>query len=367
MLMLSSRPYAQSLRSPEPWLAVNYALIFPGVGQLYSRHWWKGGGLLAIALSLLIYSIWSIFGAYGNTLYGLWAIGVLVVIYSFSILDAYRGTQANYATRISAPKGRQDIWYAVFLSQLLPGLGHLYAQQAAMGGLLLITGLLAAWLANQQPLLAPIPPAVWAFSCYHAYLSFPQRSRRQSTAIALLILGIFLSRFVVGNAPHWIDQTFLQCIVPSESMVPTLQVGDRLFVRRDQSYEPQTGDIIVFEPPPTLKAAVPSRDLEDALFVKRVIGRPQEEVEINNRQVLIEGQVLLEDYIQTPAEYIWGPARVPSPSYFVLGDNRNQSNDSHIWGFLPSDYILGRAYKIYWPPGRIQPLPGDTSASRAGR
>jgi len=362
--MLPAQPHAHSVRSPDPWLAVNYALIFPGVGQLYSRHWWKGGGLVAIALSLVIYSIWSIFGAYGNTVHGFWAIAVLVVLYSFSILDAYRGTQANYATRISIPKGRKDAWYAVFLSQLLPGLGHLYAQQAVMGGLLLVAGVLAAWLANQQPLLAPIPSAIWAFSCYHVYLRFPQRSRRQSTAIALLILGIFLTRFIISNAPYWIDQTFLQCIVPSESMVPTLQVGDRLFVRRDRGYEPQTGDIIVFEPPPGLRAAMPSRDLDDVLFVKRVIGRPEETVEINNRQVLIEGQVLVEDYIKTPAAYLWGPERVSPLTYFVLGDNRNQSNDSHVWGFLPTDYILGRAYKIYWPPGRIQPLPSGSPFRR---
>jgi len=365
--MLPSQPKAQSLRSPDPWLAVNYAVIFPGLGQLYSGHWWKGGSWVAIALVLLSYGLWSIFGAYGNTVQGFWALGLLMVVYSFSILDAYRGTQADYATRISVPKGRQDVWYAVFLSQLLPGLGHLYAQQAAVGGLLLVAGLLAAWWANRQPLLAPLPPAIWAFSCYHVYLGFPQRSRRQSTAIALLILGIFLTRFVVSNAPHWIDQTFLQCIVPSESMVPTLQVGDRLFVRRDRGYVPQTGDIIVFEPPPALQAAMPSRNLEDVLFVKRVIGRPQEAVEMANQQVLIEGQVLVEDYIQSPAEYPWGPDRVPPLSYFVLGDNRNESSDSHVWGFLPAAYVLGRAYKIYWPPGRIQSLPSGTPFRRSSR
>ena len=210
--MLPSQPKAQSLRSPDPWLAVNYAVIFPGLGQLYSGHWWKGGSWVAIALFLLSYGLWSIFGAYGNTVQGFWALGLLMVVYSFSILDAYRGTQADYATRISVPKGRRDVWYAVFLSQLLPGLGHLYAQQAAVGGLLLVAGLLAAWWANRQPLLAPLPPAIWAFSCYHVYLGFPQRSRRQSTAIALLILGIFLTRFVVSNAPHWIVRRFCSAL-----------------------------------------------------------------------------------------------------------------------------------------------------------
>ncbi|MEM9769942.1 MAG: signal peptidase I, partial [Cyanobacteria bacterium P01_D01_bin.71] len=312
--------------------------------------------LLTIAVCLLLYAVWSIFGAAGNTLHGLGSLGLLVLLYSFSILDAYRGTQANYATRISIPKGRQDVWYAVFLSQLLPGLGHLYAQQAAAGGGLLLIGLTTAWLANQQPLLAPIPPAVWAFSCYHVYHSFSRRSRRQPTAVALLILGLFITRLVLGNAPHWVNETFIQCIVPSDSMVPTLQVGDRLFVRRNQSYEPAGGDIVVFDPPAALRVRLPEKDQND-LIVKRIIGGPSQQIAVREQQVLLEGQPLSEPYVQSPPSYDWGPERVPPMSYFVLGDNRNRSNDSHVWGYLPMENILGRAYKIYWPPNRIQPLP----------
>ncbi|MGD1862830.1 MAG: signal peptidase I [Leptolyngbyaceae cyanobacterium] len=355
---MSPASLTNSTRPPaDPWFAVNCALIFPGLGQLYSQHRWKGGGLLAIALFLLLYAVWSVFGAAGNTLYGLGALGLLVLLYSFSILDAYRGTQANYATRISVPKGRQDVWYAVFLSQLLPGLGHLYAQQATTGGGLLLVGLITAWLANQQPLLAPIPPAVWAFSCYHLYHSFPKRSRRQPTAIALLILGLFVTRLVLGNAPHWINETFIQCLVPSDSMVPTLQVGDQLFVRRHQSYQPAVGDIVVFEPPAALRQRLPERDQND-LIVKRIIGSPNQQLEVREQRVLVEGQPLSEPYVQSPPSYDWGPKQVPPVNYFVLGDNRDRSNDSHIWGYLPMENILGRAYKIYWPPGRIQPLSG---------
>ncbi len=354
--MKPSRSQAQPLPSPDPWLAVNYALIFPGLGQLYSRHWYKGSSLVAIALALLMYGTWSIFGAEGNTLHGFGAAVLLVGVYSFSILDAYRGTQANYATRISVPQGRKDVWYAVFLSQLLPGLGHLYAQQTMVGGLLLLAGLITTWWANQQPLLVPLPPAIWAFSCHHIYHHFPQRSPRQPTVISLLVLGLFLTRLAIGNALHWVNQTWLQSIVPSESMTPKLQVGDRLFVRRDQPEIPVTGDIVVFQPPAALRARRPNIDPDD-LFVKRIIGQPNEWVEIKHRQVFIAGQPLAEPYVQMPAAYEWGPAQVPADSYFVLGDNRNASNDSHVWGYLPADKIVGRAYKIYWPPSRIQPLP----------
>jgi signal peptidase I len=348
--------------APDPWLAVNYAMIFPGLGQLYSRDWWKGGSRVAIAIASIIYCVWSIFGAHGNTLHGFWAAGWLVVLYSFSILDAYRGTQENYGQRITVPQGRKDVWYAVFLSQVLPGLGHLYIQQAILGGLWLLAGLLTAWLANQQPLLAPIPPAIWAFSCYHIYRQFPRRSHRHATAIALLILGLFITRLVLGNTPNWIDQNFIQSIVPSESMLPTLQVDDRLFVRPSPRYVPQRGDIVVFEPPEALRAMLPPASQEN-LFVKRIIGKPNETVAVKGGQVLIDGVALSETYVRSPPAYEWGPATVPPNQYFVLGDNRNDSGDSHVWGYLPAEKILGRAYKIYWPPDRIQPLPGGRSRS----
>jgi signal peptidase I len=339
----------------DPWLAVNFSLVFPGLGQLYSRHWLKGSSLMAIAIGLLLYATRSIFGAEGQTMHGFWAMGGFIVLYSFNILDAYRGTQPHYAARIAVPKGRQDPWYAVFLSQILPGLGHLYLQQALMGGVLLMMGIGTVWLANRWPVFAPLPPAIWALSSYHVYRTAPRRSRPQATAIALLILGIFLTRLVLSSTPNWVNQTFVQCIVPSDSMVPTLQIGDRLFVRRDRPYSPQTGDIVVFEPTDTLRSLLPP-DATDILFVKRIIGLPGQTLHITNGQVFVNDQPLAEPYIQAPPTPDWGPAIVPPSHYFVLGDNRNTSSDSRIWGYVPREHILGNAYKIYWPPHRVRSL-----------
>ncbi|MGD1943364.1 MAG: signal peptidase I [Leptolyngbyaceae cyanobacterium] len=353
-MSVNAAPRHREMSGADPWLAVNYALIWPGLGQLYSRHWVKGSSLVAIALGLLIYAVWSIFAAHGNTVLGFWAIAALILLYSFNILDAYRGTQPGYAARITVPKGRLDPWYAVFLSQILPGLGHLYTQQVAIGGGLLIVSIVTAWLASQVPLLVPLPPAIWAFSCYHLYATFPHRTRRQSGAIAALILGLFLMRLVLGHAPHWVHQSFIQGIVPSDSMTPTLQVGDRLFVRRDQPYQPQVGDVIVFEPPSAV--AQRSAAATSTLFVKRLIGLPGQQIAVAQGQILVDGQVLVEPYQPSPPTYQLGPERVPPDSYFVLGDNRDTSDDSHIWGYLPAENLLGKAYKIYWPPERIRPL-----------
>jgi signal peptidase I len=140
--------------------------------------------------------------------------------------------------------------------------------------------------------------------------------------------------------------------IPSGSMEPTLQVNDRLIIEKISYHfnPPERGDIIVFWPTDKLKEQQP--DLRDA-FIKRVIGLPGDQVEIRDNQVFINGEMLSEDYIAAPPEYEWGPDVVPEDSYLVLGDNRNNSFDSHYWGFVPRDNIIGKAVVRFWPPNRI--------------
>jgi signal peptidase I len=148
--------------------------------------------------------------------------------------------------------------------------------------------------------------------------------------------------------------------IPSPSMVPTLQERDRVLVNKFiyRLTEPRRGDIIVFAAP---KKASP--DQKD--FIKRLIGLPGDTVQIRSYDgVYINGAKLDEPYIgplQTPNyDYPvdeWGkplpPAKVPPDQYFVMGDNRRNSNDSHVWGFLSRKTVLGKAMVIFWPPRRI--------------
>jgi signal peptidase I len=103
--------------------------------------------------------------------------------------------------------------------------------------------------------------------------------------------------------------------------------------------EPQRGDIVVFRFPRD-----PSRD-----FIKRVIAVPGETVEIRNGRVYVNGQLIDEWYINETGNYSWGPRKMPPGEYFVLGDNRNNSSDSHVWGPVPRDNIIGKAWISYWP------------------
>jgi signal peptidase I len=141
--------------------------------------------------------------------------------------------------------------------------------------------------------------------------------------------------------------------IPSGSMLPTLQINDRLIIDK-LSYRfknPVRGDIVVFSPTETLE----KQNFHDA-FIKRVIGTPGDKVEVKGGRVYVNDQPLKEKYIEEKPNYNWGPVTVPPDSYLVLGDNRNNSYDSHYWGFVPREKIIGRAIVRFWPMNRVGEL-----------
>lgn len=136
--------------------------------------------------------------------------------------------------------------------------------------------------------------------------------------------------------------------IPSGSMRPTLEEGDRILVNKFvyRFTEPKRQEIIVFRYP-----VEPGRK-----FIKRVIGVGGDRVEIVGGQVIVNGQHIEEKYTLTPGFSNYGPIVVPEDNYFVLGDNRNNSEDSRFWGFVPRENVIGRAFMIFWPVNRIQIL-----------
>lgn len=130
--------------------------------------------------------------------------------------------------------------------------------------------------------------------------------------------------------------------VEGSSMEPTLHNGEFLIVNK-LAYKlgsPMIGDVVVFHPP---------RDLEQE-YIKRVIGLPGDTVVVSNGKVTINGKALNEPYIAAPPNYQLKPTLVPEGTLFVLGDNRNNSSDSHSWGPAPMNEVIGKAVFIYWPP-----------------
>lgn len=135
-------------------------------------------------------------------------------------------------------------------------------------------------------------------------------------------------------------------IVPTGSMMPTILPGDRLIAEKVvyRFTGPSRGDIVVFKPP----RAVSTSD-----YLKRVIGLPGETVEIRDGQVFINDQPLDEPYIKEKPVYTYGPEVVPPGKLFVLGDNRNDSLDSHVWGFVDESDVRSRAVMRFWPLPRL--------------
>ena len=169
-----------------------------------------------------------------------------------------------------------------------------------------------------------------------------QQTRENLQIIAIaLALALFIRAFVAE--PRYI---------PSDSMLPTLEVGDRLVVEKVSYYfrPPTTGEIVVFDPPQQLQIQGYAKD---QAFIKRVIGTPGQTVQVQDGKVYINGRSLKEDYIAEPPAYQMEAVQVPEDQLFVMGDNRNNSNDSHVWGFLPKQNVIGHACYRFWPFSRI--------------
>lgn len=186
--------------------------------------------------------------------------------------------------------------------------------------------------------------------------------------IIFVVVMVIIIRFFIGEI-RWI---------PSGSMNPTLLEGDRIFVERVSRFyaTPKRGDIMVFYPPSeTLKTdpitvfkRLTGFFCKDIAYIKRVIGLPGDKIVIKSDSngkyfVYLNGKKQEEEYILDDYDYIpcnssmyCGPFTVPKDKYFMMGDNRGNSQDSRFWGFLPKERFIGKAVFLFWPLNRLNRL-----------
>ncbi len=169
---------------------------------------------------------------------------------------------------------------------------------------------------------------------------------RQIAQLLLWVLLALVLRWLVVE-PRWI---------PSGSMLPTLQLQDRVLVEKLSprfGRAVQPGSIVVFHPPPPLLAA--GYD-PDAALIKRVVAVAGDTVEVKQGRLWRNGRPAVPDWAREPMTYDLAPFTVPAGDVLVLGDNRNASLDSHLWGPLPEGDLIGTAIWRYWPLARFGPI-----------
>jgi signal peptidase I len=204
-----------------------------------------------------------------------------------------------------------------------------------------------------------------------------KQKREKSTAGSLIEFVVII---VVALGLAILIQAFLvkPFRIPSPSMVPTLDVGQRVLVNRLGTHfgDPSRGDVVVFKPPAGADSnqcgipsepddghpcAKPTNNRSSSNFIKRVIGLPGDTLFVRDNRAYINGKRLNEPYINknTSCDALCNldkPIKIPPGHFFMMGDNRGQSDDSRQWGPVPKKWIIGRAFFTYWPPNRIGTL-----------
>jgi len=178
------------------------------------------------------------------------------------------------------------------------------------------------------------------------------RSEELREDIKIYFLSLFVAlllRFLI------IEPRF----IPSLSMYPTFDVGDQLAVEKvTKRLKPfYRNEVVVFTPPQAFRDIVEGQYGDKArskeALIKRIVAVEGDKVEVKRGKLYINGEKQDEPFVAEDAEYQFGPVVVPPGNVLVLGDNRNHSLDGHIWGFLPTENVIGRAVFVYWPPWRV--------------
>ena len=164
--------------------------------------------------------------------------------------------------------------------------------------------------------------------------------------------------------------------IPSESMEPTLDVGQRVLVNRFLYHfkDPQVGDVVVFHPPRGADPDAPAKcgvtaggnepcpeptpERSDQNFIKRIVAGPGDTLSIKEGHPVVNGEIKRDEPYINPCGNSGScnfpkTITIPADHYFMMGDNRGASDDSRFWGPVPRDWIIGEAFVTYWPPNRI--------------
>ncbi len=356
--------------SKEPWLAVSLSWLVAGLGQFYAGTWVWGLVFLSVWLGLQAGASWHLGAANGRLLWGAVLILAALLLWLANVVHTFFAARRRNAPAAEQERRRaKDPFLAVFLTLVVPGVGHLYLRRWLAGvglvvgtGILLFTSPALAELAGLEAGLVVHAVVLSVYEAGAALLAYrtgrPGPRRRPGGMAAVCLLTMVLGVFPMAAALVLREHVVEAFRVPTASMAPTLQPDDHVLAWK-LSYEPARGDLVVHH--------LPGRP--DTSHIKRLAALPGETIEVRPDGVYVDGMLLTEPPfgqmggISPPphhADPTWAtegdPFTVPKGHVFVLGDNIAESSDSRHFGPVPLESIVGRAYKRYWPPAREGPI-----------
>jgi signal peptidase I len=358
----------------EPWLAGSLSWLLPGIGHIYSARCGRGICLIILAVLLHVFSIASLISTRTSIFLPiLLNLCGIIVLPIYASLDAFRLTRRRNTEDFESERTLgKDPWLAVFLSVVLPGLGHIYIQKRIIGILFLLSFCVLRVISqtNYYALLTVLVlPAVASVHAYGAWQFHKVKMKHPLTlfVIVLLCSGL-LKRFLIPLAERqFFVQPYVSLVGPS--MEPTLSGRCRVVVDRFTYIwkDPVIGDIVVFTPPDNV-----SSDHANSKC-KRIVAVGGETIQVRDGYIYVDGkerEVRGRTHRQVysgssvPINFrgkdnpflaygVHEPYHVPEGHYFALGDNHPYSVDSRCFGAIPRENITGKVIKISWPPRRM--------------
>ena len=367
-----------SQQNNEPWFAVCLSWIFPGTGQIYAGKVTRG--ILFLLLAIACYIIFVVSLISRRFLIGIpLAIGIAFLLLGILItIDAFKVVKKSNTNEFeNARTSSKDPWLAVFLSLLLPGLGHAYIRKWFFLVLYFLILLVLKWLSKNIMYAWMVLPLFRVLVGIHAYCAAVDHWEFKKNIIGMFAV-LLVMRCITGDLIPWVVSENLVMITkkPAKgaSMEPTLMAGDRNVVNifAYKWDNPKVGDIVLIKWP---QGFPPPKDSVWPVLDKRIVATEGESVQVVGDKILVNG---VERKFSSSAEKdetanqsagleaermnpylrfaVNEPYIVPKNYYFVLGDNLSQSGDSRHYGAFPKKDIIGKNVKIWWPPKRIRLL-----------
>jgi signal peptidase I len=371
-------------RRKESWLAVSFSWIFPGLGQLYAKYYYRSVLFLVIGIGSSIMGITSLL--LPNVSY-FWSIGIglinLIGIKLPSCIDSfYVCRRFNLQTLSISGCSDKDPWLSVFLSIVFPGLGHAYLRIYFYSIVYIIVFLTTIIFSNTFPYARLLLPLLTIISSIHAYLVAMKYEianiRHMIAAWSILILTealfwIIIPLIISWHVVNWSAYTM------GPSMYPTLKNNNKLILNRIpiRYKEPQIGDIVIFKYPVPEKFAKDHPKDKPPILCKRIVAKGGEKVFVKGNDLYVNGEKRVfeipdiskdennsnerirgdnNDFYNKNNCGVGRPYTVPNGQYYVLGDNRSNSLDSRYFGPVSRKLIKGKVIKIYWPLSEMRTL-----------